>query len=154
MAKKRDIGVSVALIVMSVAVYWESLSMPPAFYYPIGPAAFPRALSVIICLLSINLIVNAFRLPSGKSIQAAQQSAHRLRPDLAVSSAVLIGVYILLLTLRHLSFAVSTTVYLISFIMLLMPFNRRRLLNAIIIALLMGFGGGYIFTHVFYIDLP
>ncbi len=154
MAKKREIGVSVALIVMSVAVYWESLSMPPAFYDPIGPAAFPRALSVIICLLSINLIVNAFRLPSGKSIQAAQQSAYRLRPDLAVGSAVLTGVYILLLTLRHLSFAVSTTVYLISFIMLLMPFNRRRLLNAIIIALLMGFGGGYIFTHVFYIDLP
>jgi hypothetical protein len=38
--------------------------------------------------------------------------------------------------------------------MLLMPFDRKRLLIAIIIALIMGFGGGYIFTHVFYIDLP
>ncbi len=154
MVRKLDIGVSAALIVISVAVYWESLSMPPAFYDPIGPAAFPRALSVTICFLSIILIINACWRPSGKSIQAVRQSAYRLSPDLAVGSAVLTGVYILLLTLRHLSFAVSTTVYLISFIMLLMPFDRKRLLYAIIIALLMGFGGGYIFTHVFYIDLP
>ena len=154
MARKLDIGVSAALIVISVAVYWVSLSMPPAFYDPIGPAAFPRALSVTICFLSIILIINALRLPSGESIQAARQPAHRRRSDLAVGSVVLTGVYVLLLTLRHLSFAVSTTVFLISFIMLLMPFDRRRLLNATIIALLMGFCGGYIFTHVFYIDLP
>lgn len=154
MVRKFDIGVAAALIVISVAVYWESLSMPPAFYDPIGPAAFPRALSVAICFLSIILIINTFRLPSGKSIQAVRQPSHRLRPDLTVGSAILTGIYILLLTLRQLSFAVSTTVYLISFLMLLMPFDRRRLLIALIIALMMGFGGGYIFTHVFYLDLP
>jgi putative tricarboxylic transport membrane protein len=154
MTRKLDIGVSVALIMISVAVYWESLSMPPAFYDPIGPAAFPRALSVTICFLAIILIITALRLPSGRSNQADRQSSHRLRLDLTVGSAVLTGFYILLLTLRHLSFAVSTTAYLISFIMLLMPFDRRRLSISIIIALIMGFGGGYIFTHVFYIDLP
>ena len=154
MVRKLDIGVSAALIVICVAVYWESLSMPPAFYDPIGPAAFPRALSVTICFLSIILIIKALRLSSGKSIQATRQPAYRLRPDLAVGAAILTGIYVLLLTLRLLSFGVSTTAFLISFIMLLMPFDRRRLLNAIIIALLMGFGGGYIFTHVFYIDLP
>ena len=154
MAKKLDIGVAAALIVVSVAVYWESLSMPPAFYDPIGPAAFPRTLSVTICFLAIILIIVALRLPSGNSNQAAQKPSHRLRPDLTVGSAVLTGFYIMLLTLRHLSFAVSTTAYLISFIILLMPFDRRRLSISIIIALIMGFGGGYIFTHVFYIDLP
>jgi putative tricarboxylic transport membrane protein len=154
MVRKLDIGVSAALIVICLAVYWESLGMPPAFYDPIGPAAFPRALSVTICFLSIILIIKAFRLPSGKSIQATRQTAHRLRPDLAVGSAILTGIYVLLLTLRLFSFGVSTTAFLISFIMLLMPFDRRRLLYAIIIALIMGFGGGYIFTHVFYIDLP
>jgi hypothetical protein len=128
--------------------------MPPAFYDPIGPAAFPRALSLIIGFLSIILIFNAVRLPSGKSIQAVRKPARRLRPDLAVGSAILTGIYILLLTLRLLSFGVSTTAFLVSFIMLLMPFDRRRLLYAIIIALIMGFGGGYIFTHVFYVDLP
>ena len=154
MARKLDIGVSVALMVISVAVFWESLSMPPAFYDPIGPAAFPRALSVTIFFLSIILIIKALRLHSGKSSQTARQPAYRLRPDLAVGAAILTGIYVLLLTLRLLSFGVITTAFLISFIMLLMPFDRKRLLIAIIIALMMGFGGGYIFTHVFYIDLP
>jgi putative tricarboxylic transport membrane protein len=154
MGRKLDIGVAAALMVISVAVFWESLSMPPAFYDPIGPAAFPRALSVTIFFLSIILIIKALRLPAGKTIQASRQSAHRLRPDLTVGSAVLSGIYILLLTLRQLSFAVSTTLYLISVITLLMPFDLKRLLIAIIIALIMGFGGGYIFTHVFYIDFP
>ena len=128
--------------------------MPPAFYDPIGPAAFPRALSVTIFCLSIILIIKALRLPSGKSSQTARQTAYRLRPDLAVGTAILTGIYVLLLTLRLISFGVITTAFLISFIMLLMPFDRKRLLIAIIIALMMGFGGGYIFTHVFYIDLP
>jgi hypothetical protein len=43
MVRKLDIGVAAALIVICVAVFLESLSMPPAFYDPIGPAAFPRA---------------------------------------------------------------------------------------------------------------
>ena len=150
MAKKSDISVSVALIVIGAAVFWESLSMPPAFYDPIGPAAFPRALSLTIGLLSIMLIIGAYRSPSGESIQ----TSHRPRHDLAVGSAILTGIYILLLTIGQFSFAVSTTVYLVSFMMLLGPFDRRRLRNAILTALMMGFGGGYIFTHVFYIDLP
>jgi len=154
MVRKLDIGVAAALIVICVAVFWESLSMPPAFYDPIGPAAFPRALSVTIGFLSILLIIKAFRLPSGKSSKTARQPTHRKRSDLAVGTAILTGIYVLLLTLRLLSFGVVTTVYLISFIMLLMPFDRKRLIYAIIIALIMGFGGGYIFTHVFYVDLP
>jgi putative tricarboxylic transport membrane protein len=154
MVRKLDIGVAAALMVISVAVFWESLSMPPAFYDPIGPAAFPRALSVAIFFLSIILIIKTLRLPSGKSSQSARQPSHRLRPDLAVGAAILSGIYVLLLTLRLVSFSVLTTAFLISFIMLLMPFDRKRLLYAIIIALIMGFGGGYIFTHVFYIDLP
>jgi putative tricarboxylic transport membrane protein len=154
MVRKLDIGVAAALIVICVAVFLESLSMPPAFYDPIGPAAFPRALSVTIGLLSIVLLIKTLRLPSEKSSQTAQQPTHRKRPDLAVGAAILTGIYVLLLTLRLLSYGVITTAFLISFIMLLIPFDRKRLLIAIIIALIMGFGGGYIFTHVFYIDLP
>ena len=154
MARKLDIGVSVVLVVLCVAVFWESLSMPPAIYDPIGPAAFPRALSVTICFLSVMVLFRTFRVPSGESKQAAQQPTHRLRSDLAAASAVLTVVYVLLLTLRLVSFSISTTVYLILFTMLLMRFDLRRLPIAIIIALIMGLGCGYIFTHVFYIDLP
>jgi putative tricarboxylic transport membrane protein len=159
MVRKLDIGVAAALIVICVAVFLESLSMPPAFYDPIGPAAFPRALSVTIFFLSILLIIKAFRSPSGKSSKTDRQPTdrqptYRPRPDLAVGAAILTGIYVLVLTLRLLSYGVITAAFLISFIMLMMPFGRKQVLIAIIIALIMGFGGGYIFTHVFYIDLP
>jgi hypothetical protein len=139
MVRKLDIGVAAALIVICVAVFLESLSMPPAFYDPIGPAAF--------------------RSPSGKSSKTDRQPTdrqptYRPRPDLAVGAAILTGIYVLVLTLRLLSYGVITAAFLISFIMLMMPFGRKQVLIAIIIALIMGFGGGYIFTHVFYIDLP
>jgi hypothetical protein len=109
--------------------------------------------------LSIILIIKAFRSPSGKSSKTDRQPTdrqptYRPRPDLAVGAAILTGIYVLVLTLRLLSYGVITAAFLISFIMLMMPFGRKQVLIAIIIALIMGFGGGYIFTHVFYIDLP
>jgi hypothetical protein len=66
MVRKLDIGVAAALIVICVAVFLESLSMPPAFYDPIGPAAFPRALSVKIFFFVDNIDYQSLPLPFRK----------------------------------------------------------------------------------------
>jgi putative tricarboxylic transport membrane protein len=154
MSRKLDIGISIAMIGLCAWVFWETLSLPPPAYDPIGPAAFPRALCVIISFLSIMMVIRAFRLHSNAKRESAQEQSHRLRPDLMVFFAVLTMIYVLSLTIRLLNFSISTTVYVALLVIGLMRFDLKRLPIAIILGLIMGFGCGYIFTRIFYIDLP
>ncbi len=155
MARNLDIGVSAFLIVASAAIYVETLDLPPPVYDPIGPAAFPRALSVIIGVLALAVMASAIR---GPSLAAAKDEgrplSYRPRPDLALGSVLLTAGYVALLAFRTFSFAVVTTVYLVVLIMLLFKFERRRLPAAVLLAALVGFGCDYIFTQFFFIDLP
>ena len=155
MARNLEIGVSALLIVASAAIFVETLELPPPVYDPIGPAAFPRVLSVIIGILALVVIVSAVRRPSLAAVQdGGQPRTYRLRPDLALGSTLLTTGYVVLLAFRPFSFAVLTTLYLVVQIMLLFDFERRRLPAAVLLAAVFGFGSDYIFTQLFFIDLP
>ena len=155
MARNLDIGVSAFLIVASATVYVETLSLPPPVYDPIGPAAFPRTLTVIVGVLALAVMVLAIREPS---LAAAgdydRPPSNRPRPDLAVGTALLTTGYVALLGFRPFSFAVLTTLYLVIQVMLLFRFEFRRLPVAVFVAVIVGFGCDYIFTQFLFIDLP
>ena len=155
MARNLDIGVSAFLIVASATVYMETLDLPPPIYDPIGPAAFPRALSVLIGAFALAVMVFAIRGPSRAAAKDDDRPPlYQPRPDLALGSALLTTGYVVLLALRPFSFAVVTTLYLVVQVMLLFRFEFRRLPVAVFVAVVVGFGCDYIFTQFFFIDLP
>ena len=154
MVQKLDFWVSLFLVALSVAMFWESLSLPPAFYDPLGPAAVPRALALFIGILSVIVLVRATRRTSGSAGEAADPPTHRPRATLALILYGLTLCYVLILALGVLRFGIATFLFLLIFMGIMTGFDRRRIPVILAIALVTGFGCQYLFTQVLIIDLP
>ena len=51
---KTEIALSISLIIFSIIVYYFSLELPEPEYEPLGSAALPQGLAVIMSLLSLK----------------------------------------------------------------------------------------------------
>ena len=65
---KAEIGLSISLIIFSAIVYYFSLELPDPVYEPLGSAALPKGLAVIMSLLSLIILVRA--IPKIKTYKA------------------------------------------------------------------------------------
>lgn len=146
-----EVVFSLAMLALSATVWWASLDLPPAMLEPIGPAAFPRAASIILALLAAIVLAGALIRPSAPSADAA---GFRRRPMLALSMVALTIVYLGAMEVELLGFRDSTVIYLLALGMILFDLNWRRLPYVAAIALIIGVGAHYIFTGMFFIDLP
>ncbi|HUV07593.1 MAG TPA: tripartite tricarboxylate transporter TctB family protein [Spirochaetia bacterium] len=159
---KLELGFSIFLLVLSIIIFRETLSLPPGTFDPVGSAGFPRLISAAIGILSLTVLIRAARrILSGSknaATSATQKDADsptfRRRPDLALGFYALSLVYVSVLALRLISFGICTALFLLTSIGMLTRFNYKRLPIALLIALVIGFGCQYIFTQVFVLDLP
>jgi len=161
-SSKVELGFSIFLIGLSITIFWETLSLPPGTFDPVGSAGFPRLISVVIGILSLVILIRAARkisigskkAASSKTQQAAAYPAFRRRPDLALGFYALSLVFASVLALKLVSFAICTALFLFISIGMLTRFYYKRLPVVVLIALVIGFGSQYIFTQVFVVDLP
>ena len=155
---RTNLGLALFLIVVSAAVLWESRGIPPGTFEPLGSAPIPRATAGIVIVLSLAIMVEAIRAlrraGAGAGGGAAEPLPYEPRPLDAVAVLALTGVYILLMQFRLIGFAVATAGFLFLAIALLTRFRPRALPVAALIGVVMGFGCRYLFTRVFYVDLP
>ncbi len=157
-----ELGFSIFLIVLSVAIFRETLSLPPGSFDPVGSAGFPRLISAAIGILSLVILIRAARrILAGSKNSAASATPNdavaptfRHRPDLALGFYALSLVYVSVFALRLVNFGVCTVLFLLISIGMLTRFNFKRMPIALLIALVIGFGCQYIFTQVFVLDLP
>lgn len=151
---KLEAWFSIFLIIMSATVFWETLSLPPGSFDPLGSAGFPRVIAMAIGILALVILVNVFRKSSDDLKKDSAPPAFRRRPDLALGFYAFALVYVLVLALKLFSFAICTVLFLILSMGLLTRFALKRLPIVISIALVIGFGCQYVFTKIFVIDLP
>ena len=159
---KVELGFSISLIVLSVVIFRETLSLPPGTFDPVGSAGFPRLISVAIGIFSLVILIRAARrILAGSKNSAASATANdavsptfRQRPDLALWFYALSVVYVATLALKVVNFGICTVLFLLISIAMLTRFYYKRLPIALLIALVIGFGCQYIFTQVFVLDLP
>ena len=147
-----EIGLAAALLAISVAIYWSSLSLPPAMLEPIGPAAFPRVVASILAILAILVLGSALRRQTSAGTEASEQVGRR--PGLALLTLVISIAYIAAMEVGLLGFREATVLYLVVLGAVLVGFDRRRLIPIAVIALILGVGAHWIFTRLFYVDLP
>jgi putative tricarboxylic transport membrane protein len=147
-----DLSISGVLIALSVFVLWGVKEIPPPFFDPIGSAAFPKYTAYIIIALALGIALRAsFAL---RNTVAPSKESFREEPLLAVSVVVLSALYTLSMQLELLSFRWATIVFIFLLSTALSKFEKRVMIISAVIGFVFGFGGQYLFTEVFYIDLP
>lgn len=147
---RLDIGLGLFLIVACAVVLWESRTIPPGSFEPMGSAPVPQVTAILIILLALTVIVRACL----GSWDDRLDKDSELRP---MDAAVFIGLTILYAGAIHLriaTFGIITTVFLILTIGFLTRFEKRLLPAVIVVALVTAFGCQYIFTRIFVVDLP
>jgi putative tricarboxylic transport membrane protein len=149
---KLDLSISGALIALSLFVIWGTRDIPPPFFDPIGSAAFPKYSAYIILALAVAIGARAL-LSLRKAIQRPKKT-YREEPLLAVAVVLTSALYVLSMQWELLSFRWATLVFIFLLASILSKFEKRVMIASAVIALVFGFGGQYLFTEVFYMDLP
>jgi len=149
---KLDLSISGALVALSVFVLWGTKEIPPPFFDPIGSAAFPKYTAYIIIALSLAIALRAsFAL---RKTNSPRKKRFREEPLLAISVVITSALYVLSMQWELLSFRWATLVFIFLLSALLSKFENRVMIFSAIIGIVFGFGGQYLFTEVFYMDLP
>jgi len=104
--KRADIGIGIALILLSVWTFWYSGRYQQLTVHVYGPELFPRILASAMFVLAVGLIVNACL---GKSLKQTGSIDGRGLLRVAVAIAICIG-YLFLI--HVLGFASSTFLFL------------------------------------------
>ena len=151
---RTDLGVALFIIVVCLTVLWESRTIPPPGFDPLGSAPVPQAAAAIIIVLSLIVIGRAIgRWRLAVAEKGGGSLSRRYVVDAIVVSALTI-VFVEVMQLRSTSFGLMTTVYLTLTIGWLVRFRPRLLPGIVLLALAIGFGCQYVFTRIFIVDLP
>lgn len=151
-----EIGVS-TLIILICAVFWnEAAQLPPGSFEPLGSGPVPKYTATIVIVCCVIVIVRAgLKLRAGPGLAAdfrAEFTGGSPAGALILTATTLI--YALLLHYKLLPFGVVTFLFLFVTIWTLESLAVRKAIPAAIVAAIMSFGTEYLFTHVFYVDLP
>ena len=126
--------------------------IPPPFFDPVGSAAFPKYSAYIVIALAIAIAIRAYS--SLKNQPSKKPREFRDEPLLALSVVLVPSFYILSMQSGLLSYRIATVVFIFLLSSLLARFEKRVMVSSAIIAIVFGFGGQYLFTEIFYMDLP
>ncbi|WP_417382903.1 tripartite tricarboxylate transporter TctB family protein [Gimesia sp.] len=146
--------VGVFLVITASAIFVNVDALSPTSLEPLGPAAFPKAISVVIAVLALVFTVKAAM--HLRRVTSAKESPreYRRRYDLAGATVLLTVVYVSLFGFEILGFRWATVVFLGALGLLLTQGERRKIPVVLGGALVVGVGVHYLFTQVLVIGLP
>jgi hypothetical protein len=152
-----EVVVSLILIALAAFVYWETLSIPPGLYDPLGAGTMPRIICGGMIIFSVIAIVQS--LLRHRSRAAAGQTKPRGpaaaddRPWLAVVTFGLMVVLAVAINFE-VPYWASTTVFLFLAMMAVQRFKPSAVLVSALLAIIFAVGVTYLFSNVFSVDLP
>ena len=165
-----DIIAAAGLIVLSLIFLAATLDLPEPRYEPLGPAAVPKAISLLILVCAVVLMGRGLyhfirnggfaALRSGPVPGAEDPGpGYQLRPHLAVMVMILLVIYIGLLHWQVVGYRTGCTLFMLATGLLTLWYEKRafkpfHLGILLVLTLLMAFGGYYVFTQILVIDLP
>jgi hypothetical protein len=151
-----EIFVCGLIIVVCGIFYSAAAKLPPGTFEPLGSGPVPKYTALIIIACCLLVIFNAVRkIARGPGLGADVMNEFRGRSPLG--ALVILGLtlgYILVLQTRILPFGVVTFGFLLLTIWVLEDLRLKALLPALIVSAIGSFGVEYLFTNVFYVDLP
>lgn len=156
-----DIAVALFISLVALAFLWELRDIPPGVFEPLGSGPVPQATATIVILLCLVVMIRAgirIRRNDAAALPAlagdSENDAPPENPKAVIAAGILTVTYVVVLTAQVAGFALVTAAFLFVLISILARFERRALVIAAIIAVVMGYGCQYIFTEIFVVDLP
>ncbi|MEM9221234.1 MAG: tripartite tricarboxylate transporter TctB family protein [Pseudomonadota bacterium] len=143
---------AVFFVTACLFILWETRTIPPGTFEPLGSAPVPQATAVFIMMLSIAVAIGALRKIRSGVTDAPPD--YQPRPVDAICVAALTIVYVLALDHRVMDFAPLTALFLFISITLLVRLRPAAMAMAGLVGAIVGWGAQYIFTRVFVVDLP
>ena len=149
-----DIVLGLVMMAVAAAFLWESIGLPESGFETLGPAAVPRGICAVIAICGLVILVQGVRSRTSPDLEAEDLTDFVPRSGLATVTVLISVAYVLAMATETLSFRIATVAYLVLLGGLLTGWKRKRLPIILVMALLMGFGGEYVFTRIFTVDLP
>ncbi len=149
---KFEILICSLLIILSVIVIYFSLDIPESDYEPLGSAALPISLSIIMIIFSILIMSNSLiklRKERGGKFQEINYKPKYLN---AVGVFLSTIIFISILENKILHFLPTCIVYLILVCFMIDP-KKEKLPWLISFSVILSFISFYVFTKFFYVDL-
>lgn len=149
---RADVALALAVGGFAALLLLEATKIPPPFFDPLGSAAVPRGVAIALAVLAALVLLRALAsLPWPARLPA---EGYRPRPDIAIGIIVVAIAYIAAMDFGLLGFQAATILFVALASALLGRFRLRMCLIGVLVGLVVGIGGTYLFTHVFYIALP
>ena len=149
---RLDLAVCGGLIALAVFILMGVKDIPPPFFDPVGSAAFPKYAAYLVIAFAIAIATRAYRSLNTEKPKEAQGFISE--PLLALSVVLIPCLYIASMQSGLLSYRIATVIFIFLLSSILARLEKRVMFSSAIIALVFGFGGQYLFTEVFYMDLP
>ena len=122
-------------------------SIAPPFFDPVGSAAVPRACGFALLLIGLLVFIQSLRAKPKVNVGAKLQ----IRPA-TIGTVALMASYILGMSIG-LGFILSTIIF-VSAVVPLVNSSFKSAPFGICLAILLGLGADWLFTDVFFVDLP
>lgn len=149
---RADVALALGVGAFSALLLVEAEKIPPPFFDPLGSAAVPRGVAVVLLALAVIVFLRA--LAARPWPARPEPEGYRPRPDVAVAIALLAVAYIAVMELELLGFRDATIAFVALASAVLGRLSPRIVLTGLLVAVVVGFGGKYLFTHVLFIALP
>lgn len=146
-----DILFLIVMVVAGGASLSSGLAMPTSQWEAIGSGAFPRVLGIMALVLAALKTWGVLRedTSTGLDLRRGFFGIGRI-----VVSFALMVIYVWVLSLGLVSFAIASAAFCVVFFALLTAETRWNvLLIALVVAVLFAFGVEFLFTRFFYIDI-
>lgn len=153
-----DLGLAILLLGVSGAIWSQTGGLRRSRFDPLGAAAVPRALCLILAGLAAMLMLGALAPAVMRARPAAGQDTsaqpdHRQRPGLALAAMAVTSAYVAALDMLAVPFVWATLGYLLVLGAMLAPQSRRGLAAAAIVAVIGAPAVDLLFRVVLAVDL-
>ncbi len=156
---RADLLLAVAVWVLAATAFYGAVLLPPPLFDPLGSAAVPKLVSVILAVLAAGVVGRRWMMvraaqPEEREASDEDGLVAPLRPGIALASIGVILAYVAVMTVGILGFREATVPFVILLGGVMSRFRRSTIIVLVPLSFAIAIGFSWLFSGALYIDLP